>query len=144
MKRRTLLASIGAVGSVAVAGCVNVGGRNPESRSPDAGTDVGVVSSTIETVGTDCGTDDADASWEITNDAVVITGHRPAPNPCHMATIDGVQVIDGTLLVEVGVESDQDPEEVCVECVGRVEYEATVVVDDPDALESVDVHGGDW
>lgn len=139
MKRRALLASLG---TVAIAGCINVGGQLPENRrSDDAEGELSAVSSDIVTIDTDCGTEHADHSWSLEGDTVVIDGYRPAPNPCHEATIEEVLVVSDTLVVDLGIDSTREQDEVCIECVGKISYQATVEVENPAALETVEVRG---
>lgn len=144
MHRRTLLAALGAVGAAGLTGCVNVGGRQPEARSRDDSTGTMVSSSHIETIQARCGTQDAGTSWELHSDTITITGHRPAPTPCHSATLEEVKLVEGILVVVIGATSTFGPTEECVQCVGRLQYEATVTLDRPGDLESIDVRHTGW
>ena len=99
-------------------------------------------SSTIETVDTDCGSaEDERIDVEPDGDTIVVTGSLPAPNPCHEAVLDDVGIEDGTdrLAVVVDVQSTLDEGEVCIECVGRVDYEATIELMHGDELRSIHV-----
>lgn len=101
---------------------------------------------TIETVGTDCAGggsegdgnaaveegDDAEngdggvdeATIEATGEGAAIRGTIGSPTPCYEARVAEEAVDDGELRLRIGVEEDDS--ELCMECVGAVEYEATV------------------
>ena len=101
-----------------------------------------LVSSAIETVDTDCSSGDDDrVDVESDGDTIVVTGSLSAPNPCHEAVLDDVAIEDetGRLSLVVDVRSTLDEGEVCMECVGRVDYEATIELTRADELRNVHV-----
>ncbi|MFC7132630.1 MULTISPECIES: hypothetical protein [Salinibaculum] len=140
MDRRRFLQQTGALGALAVAGCTSAGddgggddggaGDSPTPTPTATPTPLVVTDQSIETVQSGCGsgaetvsvdTDDGDG-------VVVIEGRLTTPNPCHVATLKSVayDADSDTLRVDVGAESTGD---VCIECVGAVEYRATVAFD---------------
>lgn len=121
--RRTFLGMI-AVGSIGMAGCLTVGASDDKIADD-------VVDQEITTVDTGCGTpDDDDRSTDIDGEIVTIEGVRTAPNPCHDAVISEVALKNGTLKVTIDVEPSSGEDEVCIDCVGRIEYEAVLELDD--------------
>lgn len=103
-----------------------------------------VESTSIETLSASCGTGTVDYSWSVEGGAIVIEGRRFAPNPCHEAVLGSVLLDGDALVVDVGVASTSDRNEVCVECVGEVQYELTVEMSDPSSVSRVEVRGDDF
>lgn len=136
VRRRRLLAL--AAGTVAVAGCV--GEAAPSGDDEDHRIDPPTIGDdTIYTTGADCGTDEY-ATVEFGDTTVQIAGHITAPNPCHDAVLTAVELDGGRLVVVVDVTpTDQD---VCIECVGEIGYEATIEVTPADRLREVEVKHG--
>ncbi|MCU4973615.1 hypothetical protein OB955_12805 [Halobacteria archaeon AArc-m2/3/4] len=145
MKRRLVLTRVGSIAGFGVlAGCVdragNAGNGDPGSGSngdgngettgpadDDGSTTEPVTDTTIETLETACGrTSEATIDVDLEARRATITGSVRAPNPCHEAVLVGVVAENGTVTVTIGVESDG--EDVCMECTGRVDYEATITV----------------
>lgn len=159
MRRRTLLKRLGAVTAAGtIAGCLDdatTDGGDPGAGEDDGEADDGedqhdgnedqkddgdgddggdgdedvqatVTDSTVETIDADCGEGD-DAAAEFGSESVTVTGAIEAPNPCHTATVEEATIDTGTLTAVVGLEETDD--EVCTECVGLVEYEASIEVD---------------
>lgn len=111
-----------------------------DGESDDSGGD---VRSSVETTNTDCYSDGADrhgATVEFGEDRLVVTGHLEAPNPCHEAVLETATVRDGAMVLEIGLEAEDG---FCTECVGRIEYEATVEVADGAPDEVVVYHRSD-
>lgn len=153
MKRRALLTTAGVTSIAALAGCIEIGGAvfdDPDEgdgsegdAEPDNGEDgstgvESIIDSGIDTVDATCAGDDEDEfSWAIEGDTVDIDGKATAPNPCHEAVFESITLDGDTLLVEIGLESTSD--QACVQCVGGIEFEAWVEVDDGDGLSDVTV-----
>jgi len=156
MRRRKFLISASAVVSGLHAGCAAEGNQpppdtetptdetpdpDPTSPSPPPESDRGVQPSVrghhIETVDTSCMSEEAtgiDVSFSET--AVVVDGVAQTSTPCYEARIDSASVSGGELLVTVGFDRDDGP---CVECVGQLQYEATVELDTTDGISAVTV-----
>lgn len=158
MKRRVLLARIGTVAVAgALAGCIDGAGGSDGSSDEERGEPAGdqtdenedgaddnrtnaddegtetdpVADAAIETLEAACGsTSEAtiDVDLEAEPGTATIAGHVRAPNPCHEAVLVSAATENGTLTVTVGVESDG--EDICMECTGHVEYEATITFGD--------------
>jgi hypothetical protein len=144
MERRTVLSRSAALGAALVAGCTagetpgqgtdrgsggNGDGSDTPSDSPTPTPDpVTVADHSITTTRADCASGEDDGvSVTIDRDAgrVRVSGALSTPNPCHRATPSTVEYDAGseTLALDVVAVSTED---VCVECIGRVAYEATV------------------
>lgn len=107
----------------------------------DADDPTSVASTDIETIRTDCGSED-DAEVRPRAATLQIAGTVPAPTPCHLATVESAEMVEGTLSLEIGVTPDEDAE-VCEECVGEIQYAATVELDGPPLVEEVRVAHAD-
>lgn len=107
---------------------------------PDADEEPSVSEATIETTDAGCGTGE-DSGVEIDRDGsqIRLTGTRPAPNPCHRATLEEATVADRSLRLTVDVESDLDEGEGCIECVGQLEYDLTVELEGATSVDRVTV-----
>ena len=106
------------------------GGEGDTSSPTDSPTPapVTVADHSITTTGANCASgEDGSVSVTIDRDAgrVRVSGALSTPTPCHRATLSAVDYDPGTetLALDVVAASTED---VCVDCVGRVEYEATV------------------
>ena len=76
---------------------------------------------TLETVNTDCGTENA-AEVSFTDSGASVTGKVAVSDPCHEAVFADVSVGDGALTVTIAAEAtDADT---CQQCLGMVEYSA--------------------
>lgn len=166
--RREALAGALTLGAVTVAGCVTGSGDTPDpendSSSNDDGNgtatpddsengtdasgdsndiDTAVVDSSVETTSATCGNPgDSSADVSVTNTTVTVEGTRGGlSNPCQEAALGSVGVADGVLTVEVTTNSTAGPNEVCVDCVGTVEYVATVELESTISAENVRVTG---
>ena len=136
--RRELLLAATSLGAVSAAGCL---GRasSPLGGSPSDEDGDGIVGTSIETVGSDCGDPgDDDAAATLSDGTASVEGVFPAPDPCHEAVLETASYEDGTLSVRIGAKSTRDGEP-CPACVGAVEYEASVELDDASGLETVTV-----
>ena len=120
--RRHLLASGTGLASLVLAGCA----------APTAGD----IEATIQTVDSECASGDSDtADATFVDSGAEIEGTLGAPNPCHEAALEDVTLEGDTLSVVIGVEST---DEICVECVGRIEYRAQIDASEPVATLVVD------
>lgn len=137
MRRRELVVAIGTMAAVPLAGCVGLGSEDPADDEPADTPAIGTTS--IDTVGADCGGMDDGSSWSVDDGAVRVEGHLIAPNPCHEARIARTDLDDGVLVVDIDVTSTLGPGEACIECVGRVAYEARIEVDNASSLVDVRV-----
>jgi len=127
MRRRALLRRTGALGAVGLAGCLSTDGSGSTPTSTPTDEQPTVDTTSIETRGTDCasghgGVDGLDA--DAAKHRLAIEGTVRASNPCHLAEITAVELDDGTLTVTIGTVPDD--QEVCVECVGEVDYRASI------------------
>lgn len=57
-------------------------------------------------------------------ECVVNEGVLPAPNPCPIPTIGGIEASEREVTIEIGLQSDLADGEACMECLGHVEYVA--------------------
>jgi len=143
MNRRDVLRKTVALAGVGtLAGCLNEGSGDDGGDGGDGGgggSDGGDGGDTTEaptpsiddrsiaTQAANCMSGDSGAAAEVSSDSMVVTvaGTIETPDPCHAATIADASY-DGdadSLALTVGYESDG---EMCSDCVGAVEYEATV------------------
>lgn len=163
MRRRTLLRRTGALAAVGLAGCVsdeqndnesnddNDTGDDEQASQPngtDATPSMTIGETAIETLSSDCNSgSDGSARVEITDGTVTVTGTMTTSDPCHEAKLQNVNKLsgsseDGGEQLQVDVVS-ASTSEACVDCVGAVEYEATIEFDGG-APEDVRVtHDGD-
>lgn len=138
--RRSMLGIL-ASGSLGLAGCLSsaLPGTDSETPTDDAGQ-FELGDETIETTESSCaGPDDERAEINVGEETIQISGHLSAPNPCHEAVLNTVQITSQELVVVVGVVSTLEADEVCVECVGGIEYSATIEVSNASALNKITV-----
>jgi len=145
MKRRRFLTSGSAVVGGLLAGCIAEGNRQPSDPetptddSPRSGGDAqpSVQDNRIETVDTGCMSEDVTGiDVSVGETAVEVDGIAQVSNPCHEARIDSASVSNGELRVVVGFDRDDGP---CADCVGQLQYEATVELDTTDGIDTVTV-----
>lgn len=100
--------------------------------------------SDFETVDASCASGDSDsANAELSEGTVSLDGVLTASNPCHEAVPGTVAVEENQLRVEIGVESTLDDDEMCQDCLGAIEYEATVSLGNDSEIDSVHIsHSG--
>jgi clumping factor A len=100
----------------------------------------GVTDASIRTTDGGCTSGDGEGRDEVTlsqqDSGFVIDGEITVPTPCHEATLAPVELENGTLGLDVGVQSTS---EMCQDCLGLIEYEAVVDLDDPGSVDSVAV-----
>jgi len=73
------------------------------------------------------------------DNTVTVQGSLTASTPCHAAALERVSYDSGVLSLSVLAESNLDPNEMCVECLAELEYEATVEMADDVTVEDVSV-----
>lgn len=155
MKRRTVLAQVGTLGAIGLAGCVSGGddGAAPgtdtdeetasETETPtdtgtptetDTGTEMPTDTpmtptlddTTIEVQHSDCGQQASDASVAFDDEAVVVTGTIWAPNPGYTATLADVNHDPETDELTVTVGIEgSDDDGPVVQCIAEIRYRAT-------------------
>lgn len=127
-------------------GSIGVAYESEQERDSGEEIDHEIRGTSIETLDTDCGST-GDASVSPESDRIVIDGTIVAGNPCHEAVLVDAAVRDGELRVGIDVESTLGEDEVCIQCVGEIEYRAIVEVTDVEQLASVivdHVDGGSY
>ena len=141
----------GATHTIEKTGVVSGAGSRGDGDSGDDATEAVVLANSIVTTNRECTGEipptgspervDADRETEFSqsDDTVTVDGSLVASTPCHEAYIDSVGYDSGTLSLTVGVESNTDPDELCVECLAEIEYEATVEVAEDVTVQSVSV-----
>lgn len=155
VNRRELLRRTGTLSVLGLAGCTS--DVNDSRSGTDNGTGSGVVSDgsspggtpgqvavtahSVETTASGCLSGDEQSTHDIRRDreagTVRILGTLVTPTPCHDATVESIEYDTDTETLTVVVGSTRT-EEACLECVGLVEYEATIDVSGG-VPESVDV-----
>jgi hypothetical protein len=121
------------------------GDRHTTEIDPDDSEDGGdpdkgpIEQASIETVDTGCGSGDEAITIDFDDGEVGVTGVVSTPNPCHEAVLDSVTVEDDHLSVVVAPRSTLQEGDVCVQCIGAIEYEARIVPSDVSAVETVTV-----
>ena len=121
--------SVLVLAAASLAGCIG-------AAAPTADGATTVEATALSTVDAACG-DEESAAVTVEDDVMTVDGALTAPNPCHEAVLGDVSVAGDQLSIHVGAVSTG--EDLCIECVGRIEYEATVTLRDADALGSVHV-----
>ncbi|QSG13747.1 hypothetical protein [Halapricum desulfuricans] len=125
MDRRTLLASFGVTAAIGLAGCGGASGATGPTETDTESASVG--SRSITTTEAGCGGPDetASVSFDTERTEIAVDGAIGAANPCQEATLAAVDDATGTgtVTVTVGTKPTGD---VCVQCLGRVEYTATI------------------
>ena len=90
------------------------------------------------------GTGDVD-EWEVdeTDETVIIEGTFSTNTPCHEAVINGVDIVEEVLTVDIGARSTTAGDEVCIQPKGEVSYTAEITLATGITLEDVEVthHG---
>lgn len=115
-------------------------GPNGELDSRTISTEVAcappeVVGTTFTETGSGCADGGPEqqpvASLTAEDEQISITGAMRVPNPCYGATLESASIGDGPehlLTVRIG-QTDPDGDGACIECVGAVEYDATISLD---------------
>lgn len=141
-RRRDVLGAVSA-SVIALSGCLSQDvptDADDSENTSDESIELVIEQSTIETTDSDCaGPDDETIDITQTGDSIVVTGTIIAPNPCHEAILETVAIEDDGLSILVDVRSTLEANEECIQCVGGISYNATVVVNDGDALEAIHV-----
>jgi hypothetical protein len=130
VQRRRLLAALAGL-AAGSAGCVETAGDDP--ATPDDGAtetptddEVRIVDESFTAREGDCGTGEDAASVSFDGDAVRVDGSLAAPTPCHGAALAGTRLADDGDRLVVAVDPTDPGQEVCVQCLGAVPYDATV------------------
>lgn len=143
ISRRRLLAGGTALCVGGLAGCVSDdsngtetgngngngnGSGNGNSDGPNDRDGQSSLTTTVETLGTDCAGDQAD-TVDVTygEEAITVTGITPAPTPCHEAVVEESSVGAEEFVLTVDVESDGS--DGCADCTGQVSYEVRLESD---------------
>lgn len=153
LTRRKLLGATGAAAATGLAGCLDSfvdndsdGGTGNDGGGDDDGSvEPRVVNYSTTTTNTGCASDDTGTvSVEKTDNGVRVTGAMEASTPCHEAVVDSA-TIDGEDLAIAMVTEDNSGDEICEQCLGKIEYETTVDLEGRDALTQATVthDGGD-
>ncbi|WP_435344332.1 hypothetical protein [Haloarchaeobius sp. HRN-SO-5] len=126
MERRDLLRRTGAVlATGAVAGCLTDDADAGSGGDPD-GTGPELVSRSVETVETGCGTENAaTVAFDDGNGTVTLQGSISASTPCHVAAIERADFDAESRTLVVVVTAEDDGSDGCVQCLGQVDYTAS-------------------
>lgn len=121
-------------------------GTSKDSSTDDAATDGAetdgdpVVDATLAAEDGDCASERGHAGTIAFDDASVsIDGSVATPNPCYELSFDSLASQDDgeTLVVDVAADSSDD---VCVQCLGSVDYEASVAFESVSPTQVVLAH----
>lgn len=154
MKRRDALTLAGTTGAALLGGCLGSASSGDDgtatdtptgtptkttatggdtTTAPDDGTTTVAAEETwvrghdVRTTNTDCFSGAQSVTATLSDGTLVLGGVIKAGTPCHVATVESASAKRRTVEVTVGVESDGSG--ACVQCVGSVEYEATLEYD---------------
>ena len=146
MKRRTLLRRTGALGALALAGCVSSGdGGGDDTTTAEPTTDqptgsptesptpepITVTDRTITTTATSCRSSESGETASVSFDrdvsTVTVTGVLHTGTPCHRAVLRTVQYDQEARTLSLDAAAE-DTGEVCVQCLGSIEYSATITL----------------
>jgi hypothetical protein len=149
-RRQAILGGIGA-GAAALAGCLSGGNANDDPARED-GSDDSKNDETSATLAdtslihkySDCADGDGGAAVVQDGASYLVDGRAMAPDPCHKPVLRDAEFEDGNLTISVDiVHRELGEEEVCMDCVGVVEYDALAELTAADAVERVLVSHGD-
>ena len=116
----------------------------------EASDDGGVVTHSVVTTDTGCtsGTgggrpERVDADEDVTTtqreETVTVEGAVVASTPCHEAIVESASYNAGTLSLVVDTQSTLGDDEMCMECLGEVEYEVTVELTEGTTVDDISV-----
>ncbi|RZV10560.1 hypothetical protein BDK88_1729 [Natrinema hispanicum] len=89
-----------------------------------------VTDTSLERKAQDCASEtDGTATVAFTDEAVVVTGRIPTPTPCYEPSLADVTYDDGRDVLTVVVDSGEQTADSCADCLGIVDYEATIDLD---------------
>lgn len=135
--RRSVLRTVSAA-TVATVATGTVAGQSSGNESADV-VERTAIRTTAQTCQTGSTTLDEPADpIPVSDDTVRFSGSMTTPNPCHRAVIESVDREGETLVVTVGSEWPDDVE-VCVMCVGHIEFEGVVELADPARVAELEV-----
>jgi len=160
LNRREVLGAAASAGALAVAGCTG-SADTPESPGTDDGEGAGsgdgtgsgadggggstaIADTSVRTVGADCLSGDQRTDIEFDDEAgrVVVTGVVEASTPCHVATLRDASYDAGEDRLRVDIGTEDDGSEACVECIGGINYEATITFTGDVPREAAVAHDG--
>jgi hypothetical protein len=158
VNRREVLGAAASVGALAVAGCTG-SADDPESPGTDDGSGDGdgtgdgdgggdgpaaIADASVRTVGADCLSGDQRTDIEFDDEAgrVVVTGVIEASTPCHVAVLREASYDAGEDRLRVDIGTEDDGSDACVECVGGINYEATITFTGDVPREASVAHDG--
>lgn len=97
----------------------------PPSPDTETGTTDGVQWA-IDVLSRECGTQRNSASVDFDSGAgkVTVSGIIDASNPCRTATVGGVSYDESANTLSVTIATEAGDQEMCVQCIGEIEYEA--------------------
>jgi hypothetical protein len=97
----------------------------PPSPDTETGTTDGVEWA-IDVRSRECGTQGNSASVDFDSGAgkVTVSGVIDASNPCRTATVAGVSYDESANTLSVTIGTEAGDQEMCVQCIGEIEYEA--------------------
>jgi len=138
MNRRTFLTATTLALGTGLAGCT--GDSDPDGGNGNGNGDGPIADTDTETVSADCGSeDDETMDVDIGSDTVTLTGIISTPDPCHAVVLADTSVDETTLSASIDVEDTTDEDEGCMDCVGAVEYEATITLSEDVDIETVEL-----
>ena len=151
MQRRTLLRRSAALGAIGLAGCTSDdadpatgdgNGDSPAGDGDDTGdgtpTDTatptpasftGFEGTSTETTNTSCDSGSAgtaDVAFDAEALRVTVTGALRASNPCHVASFEGAKYDPASDELRVTIAAKPEAADGCVQCIGAIEYRATL------------------
>jgi hypothetical protein len=119
---------------------VEGGGFGIAWETSEASPSASIEDSSIETVDAGCASGDSDSvEAKKSGRTVSLDGVLSSPNPCHEAVIGSESVSEGALSVTIDVKSTLDEGEMCQDCLGAVDYEATFELTGDVEVTSVEV-----
>lgn len=97
----------------------------PPSPDTETGTTDGVEWA-IDVLSRDCGTqgNSASISFDAGAGKVTVSGTIDAANPCRTATVGGVTYDESANELAVTIATEPGDQDMCVQCIGEIEYEA--------------------
>lgn len=120
---------------------VSHGDQEFEVPSAEFSTDPHIHEATIETTDTGCGNEDVDeASASLDAGTLTVEGRVSTSTPCYEARLVNRHIDGETLHLGVAARAR---EEMCVDCVGELSYEATVDLLNDDGLSELVVAHAD-
>mgnify|MGYP000117195914 CR=1 FL=1 len=132
MNRRAFLQQSALLGALALAGCTTDGSPAGSGDDTDTPTEtptttetLAITETTVETTETSCSSGAGSAVVSVGAGTVEFSGRLTAPTPCYEVVVESTDydAKNDELVVFLGVE---DTGEVCIECVGSINFEGNV------------------